>query len=319
MDRPKWTDVAIVILTGGIVFLAFMQWREMHGAGEQTEKIIVAANIQASAANKIAEASDKNAAAAESFSRSAGAINTGVSGAVEKLQIQANETRELAKSALVQAGSTRDIAAETKEQNGLLRDQLNAMQAGQILQNRPWIKIKHSIVTPLTFNVGDRASGVPVALMTVADDIENVGQSVAVNVIFWEDVIPVDPDHSVRTAIARQREWCDANRHPDPRGLSGFTLFPHDPMNQQSIVGPQMPKVMAAAIRDESGLKVAFVLVGCVCYRASFDPQSSPTHQTRFMYWLGIPQNGAFGPYVSPQGSAPELRLIEVPDGLTAD
>jgi hypothetical protein len=41
-DRPKWTDVAIVLLTGGIVFLAFMQWREMSNAGVQTDKIIAA-------------------------------------------------------------------------------------------------------------------------------------------------------------------------------------------------------------------------------------------------------------------------------------
>jgi hypothetical protein len=32
-EKPKWTDVAIVILTAGIVFFAFVQWREMVGAG----------------------------------------------------------------------------------------------------------------------------------------------------------------------------------------------------------------------------------------------------------------------------------------------
>ena len=41
-DSPKWTDKAIVLLTGGIVFLAFMQWWEMHDAGTQTDKIIAA-------------------------------------------------------------------------------------------------------------------------------------------------------------------------------------------------------------------------------------------------------------------------------------
>lgn len=41
-DRPKWTDVAIVLLTAGIVFLATMQWREMINAGVQTDKIIAA-------------------------------------------------------------------------------------------------------------------------------------------------------------------------------------------------------------------------------------------------------------------------------------
>ncbi len=41
-DAPKWTDVAIVILTGGIVFFAFMQWYEMSNAGVQTNRIIAA-------------------------------------------------------------------------------------------------------------------------------------------------------------------------------------------------------------------------------------------------------------------------------------
>lgn len=45
MDSPKWTDKAIVFLTIGIVFLAGMQWYEMHGSGQQTDKIIGAANL----------------------------------------------------------------------------------------------------------------------------------------------------------------------------------------------------------------------------------------------------------------------------------
>jgi hypothetical protein len=39
-EFPKWTDIAIVILTGGIVFLAYMQHRDMADAGTQTDKII---------------------------------------------------------------------------------------------------------------------------------------------------------------------------------------------------------------------------------------------------------------------------------------
>src|ERR1700674_5619813 len=120
-----------------------------------------------------------------------------------------------------------------------------------IATERPWVKIKQRIISPLTFNVGGRASGIPIAMMTVEDTIENVGQTVAVNVLSWEDVIPVDLDHSIRTARARQKEYCDANRHPDPRGLSGYTLFPHDPSIGKSIVGPQMPKVEAATIRNK--------------------------------------------------------------------
>jgi hypothetical protein len=41
-ERAKWTDKAIVMLTAGIVFLAFMQWLEMHEGGKQTDRIIAA-------------------------------------------------------------------------------------------------------------------------------------------------------------------------------------------------------------------------------------------------------------------------------------
>jgi hypothetical protein len=41
-EFPKWTDIAIVGLTGGIVFLAYMQHRDLIDAGTQTDKIIAA-------------------------------------------------------------------------------------------------------------------------------------------------------------------------------------------------------------------------------------------------------------------------------------
>jgi hypothetical protein len=41
-EFPKWTDIAIVVLTGGIVFLAYMQHRDMTESGKQTDKIIAA-------------------------------------------------------------------------------------------------------------------------------------------------------------------------------------------------------------------------------------------------------------------------------------
>ncbi|HEY2118008.1 MAG TPA: hypothetical protein VGH37_02385 [Candidatus Acidoferrum sp.] len=55
---------------------------------------------------------------------------------------------------------------------------------------RPWVKIKHRIVKSLTFNVA--GNGGPVDSMTVEDTIENVGQSIALNVFSWEDVFPID-------------------------------------------------------------------------------------------------------------------------------
>src|ERR1700730_7138544 len=145
--------------------------------------------------------------------------------------------------------------------------------ASMVVGERPWIATKHRIVSPLTFNVGGRASGIPIAMMTLEDTLENIGQTVAVNVRSWEDVIPMDRNHTINTARERQKQWCDANRYPDTRGLSGYTLFPHDASVGQSIVGPQMPKVTEAEITNEVGLngKVAFVVVGCVSYRPTFE------------------------------------------------
>jgi hypothetical protein len=47
--RAGWTDKAVVLLTAGIVFLAFMQWKEMDDSGKQTDKIIGADNRIAAA------------------------------------------------------------------------------------------------------------------------------------------------------------------------------------------------------------------------------------------------------------------------------
>jgi len=41
-EGPKWTDVAIVVLTCGIVYLAWTQHRDLIDAGAQTDKIIIA-------------------------------------------------------------------------------------------------------------------------------------------------------------------------------------------------------------------------------------------------------------------------------------
>jgi hypothetical protein len=188
-----------------------------------------------------------------------------------------------------------------------------------VLSERPWVKIKHRIVKPLTFDVM-RWKG-PVAMMVVEDTVENVGPSTALNVFSWEDVIPLD-DHGIETAKARQTEWCEANRHRKAGGLSGYMLFPRDPFVQNSTVGPFMEAVNKAANASPGDLhgKTAFVLVGCVVYRSSFEPPTAPAHETKFIYWLGKPlPNGGIQPYVIPHGVANKLQLIEFPDGFSAD
>lgn len=201
---------------------------------------------------------------------------------------------------------------ELQNSNKISRD---ALQVG----NRPWVKITPRIVEPLTFNVMRNAGSV--ATMTTENFLENVGPSVAVNVLSWEDVIPVDPDGSLKTARARQQQWCGAHRFIQKGEMTGSVLFPHDPRVEKMGMGQLMTKVNEAAAKNTllPG-KAAFVLVGCVSYRSTFEPQNAPSHQTRFIYWLGIPTNwGGFQPNIVPIGVASQLRLIEMPDGFTAD
>jgi hypothetical protein len=183
--------------------------------------------------------------------------------------------------------------------------------------NRPWVKISHRIVRPLTF--GSVGADGPIATMTVEDTLENVGQTVALNVLYWEDVMPMDADgHG--SAIARQREWCDANRNSQQTRTIGSVLFPHIPAIQYLRIGPLMSKVNQALAVSPIPGKVGFVMVGCVVYRSSFEPSDRPNHQTRFVYDLGIPQSGGgYLPYIIPRGAASTLRFITTPWTFTAD
>jgi hypothetical protein len=198
-----------------------------------------------------------------------------------------------------------------------------------VLAERPWVKINHRIVSPLTFNVARGSSSV--ATITLENTIENVGQSVAVNVFTWEELIPLDPGFSdvLRTVHARQAETCDAYRHPKRSGtFTGDVLFPHDPNSRASILDISMPKVMRNVTHGELGSDgkpsslngtASFAVAGCVYYKFSFDPDSAPTHQTRFLYILGIPGEISFSASIVPEGAAPQLHLISFGFGLTAD
>lgn len=55
----KFSDWLMVAFTGVIAFYASLQYKAMEGAGEQTDKLIEAAGIQAKAANRAAEAAER--------------------------------------------------------------------------------------------------------------------------------------------------------------------------------------------------------------------------------------------------------------------
>jgi len=107
MDRPKWTDVAIVILTGGIVFLGYMQWNEMHEGGKDTHDLAVQAKSQADAAKSLAD-STKNLA--------------------DRMKDQADRTKVIADQAVVQAQSASSAA---KTADASLKDSRSSFRQEQ--------------------------------------------------------------------------------------------------------------------------------------------------------------------------------------------
>jgi hypothetical protein len=163
--------------------------------------------------------------------------------------------------------------------------------------------------------------------------MENIGNGVALNVVSWEDVIPLEPDLSANAARKRQSEWCNANKVFDPKkptGLNGYILFPHDPLVQNSGMGPRMSTVQEAVLRDSQWAKsfyrgkgpnplvgkVQFVMVGCVVYSSSLEKYGTRPYVTGFLYYLGELQNeGGMLTWVSPIGTASNLQLIKMPTG----
>lgn len=201
------------------------------------------------------------------------------------------------------------------------------------LANRPWIKIKHRIVQPLTFNVARQQN---VAMMIVEDMLDNVGNSVALNVLSWEDIIPLDPDMQANSALVRRDQWCNANATFDTRttAITGSVLFPNDPLQQNSTIGPTMnavdkaikanaltfPKLFPGQAGNTMLGKVGFVMVGCVVYRSSFEKNGTRPHKTEFLYHLGIPEpQGGMQPFIIPQGVANNLQMINFEEGLSAN
>jgi len=116
MDKPKWTDVAIVILTVGIVALAYMQWREMDSSGAQTDKII-------SADDRLAAANERFATAMENtVTQNQGALNE----TLGEMKKQSMAMQESANASVSQAtGIT--------ESNRISRESLESVQRAFVI------------------------------------------------------------------------------------------------------------------------------------------------------------------------------------------
>jgi hypothetical protein len=230
----------------------------------------------------------------------------------------------------IYASYTIKIYCANKQAADAATSAADTAHAALVLGQRPWIRIKHRIVKPLNFEfVGAAGSA---ATMTVEDIIENVGNGVALNVVSWEDVIPLDPNMSTTSARDRRDQWCNANKRFDPKSstvLNGYSLFPKDPLIQDSGIGPLMSTVRQAVENNMKNMsflhkgsgpsplsgKVAFAMVGCVVYRSPLDPDGTRPYMTGFLYHLGEPEQAGIQPFVTPKGTADKLQLVKFPDG----
>lgn len=231
----------------------------------------------------------------------------------------------------IYAGLTWYQGCSTKKAADAAKNSADTAHDALVIGERPWIKIKHRIVKPLNFDFVGAAG--PASTISIEDTLENVGNGVALDVVSWEDIIPLDPDMSVTSARKRQDEWCNANKKFDvksPLQLNGYTLFPHDPFVQVSGIGQQMKTVEEAVTKNRANMsflhpgigpspidgKVAFAMVGCVVYRSQLDHEGTRPHVTGFLYHMGEPvPMGGIQPFVLPHGTADKLQLVKFPDG----
>jgi len=152
MDRPKWTDVAIVILTVGIVFLATMQWWEMHSGGVDTHDLAVAAGKQADAAKALAEQAKAQ---------------------TDKMRESLGKTDDLIRQAAAQATATNELAGTAGKQAELTAQSVADNKTSSYREFRPYVH-----VTRFDFT-GDLFKG---ELIKGKASIINSGRTPAVNV-----------------------------------------------------------------------------------------------------------------------------------------
>lgn len=80
----------------------------------------------------------------------------------------------------------------------------------------------HEIDKPLTFLPNGSV------VLVLKETFQNSGQSAAVNVGSFADLVPLGPPEEWTTALNRQTQYCDKHRlwKGEANGLPGFTLFP---------------------------------------------------------------------------------------------
>lgn len=203
------------------------------------------------------------------------------------------------------AANAAKIAADTAE-------------ATLVVQNRPWLKVAHTVEAPLAFDVPDIGSHHPFAVMTFKTQVENVGQSIAKIVTYDAQLMAYQAGTWPTQVLNWQEFHCDRDR--SYKGINTAVVFPHDSVPYMGIRGIiDMDDVNRVAnLPSANGLsgKVQLALAGCIAYRFSFEPPTAFPHETSFFYIL-VDKVG--NPVVTPHGTWPELQLAQFITGNAAD
>lgn len=177
IEKAAWTDKAIVLLTGAIVFVGVLQtvifnrqWREMHTGGADTHDLAIAAKAQADEAKVQADQARIQAT---------------------KATESADYMKHLAEATLQQSKATAKLAAEARksaEYAGHLAataaSELGTAQANARNDQRAWIGEQQAQLA--TYEVGKHT--------TVSVELSNTGKSPARHVTYTSNitVIPVE-------------------------------------------------------------------------------------------------------------------------------
>jgi hypothetical protein len=293
-----------MLFTGGLFYLTYRQLQVARDATEATKKAAEAAVIAAQVAQ----------------------------GQLREMQGSSADTKAVADAAKAQAMNTEKLALIAQEQMVVSRDLAEATKSAAatadqtlLLAHRPWVMVTHQMVElpdpfePLDFTESD--TGDVQARLLLDEILENIGRSVAVDVVSWSEVIPGDP-FGFQSALARRKRQCDELRRPDAQASPGSVLFPQ---RQYSPVGKLLVTKDGALRRAVSLDHPAFdgavnlVVVGCISYRAPFEAPHVPRHQTRFMYVLGHPEKGRVFTPLKPFGPVTGLGLVPIPEETTVD
>lgn len=243
----KWTDRAIVILTGGLVFAAILQ--------------VIAALLQWNAMNRQERQMRRSVIEARRASNR-----------------QSRDTRAAIKSsedtAAQQASSTRAAISAANDQSAAAREANELSRMTLVAEQRPWISAKPFVANDLSW-VNETL------VVTIGFRVKNTGRTPAIHVLAYADFVVTGWE----SPSLRQRELVNNAVSQDALALGqGINLFPGD--EDTLYISMSMPRQRIENYRDwrkstNSGLLnfLPLSLVGCVAYRATVD---GSIHKTAF-------------------------------------